>query len=108
LEFPDEAGRGEPIEDAVCSVRRNAEPLLQRVDGQRHARVLHNAVDDALNNGSASLDIATFSHGSLPPAQKEGNCNARNARACSDDRWRRQLERTRPVITQIHSLFMIQ
>lgn len=68
LDFADEPGGGEAIQDALGGIHRDVEPLLEGVDRQRDARVLHDAVDHPLDHGGALVDVPAFSlaHGLTP------------------------------------------
>src|SRR6185436_15802625 len=43
LHFADESGRRKPAEDSLCGLVRDTKPLLHCADGERHARILHDA-----------------------------------------------------------------
>ena len=80
LNFTDEAGRCEPIEDAFSGIHRNVEPFLQRFDCQRDARVLNDPVDHSLHDrgphGNVSPFSFTHSTGPEPSIVSQGNLNA--------------------------------
>ena len=60
LHFLHEAGRDEPVEYPLRAVPRNPQPLLQRADSQRNARVLNDPLDHALHDGGAIPHVPSF------------------------------------------------
>jgi hypothetical protein len=50
------------VEDPIGGLERDVQPCLQRIDAQRDARVLHDAVDDALHDRRSCWDVPPLFH----------------------------------------------